>query len=119
MLDVTLSVLDEDAGAEELATLRRGLSSEPELRGRVGLLRQAPEEGQMSAGLVSLLTISLAGGGAVTAFVRALPALLKASRAAATVEVTLPDGRSVKITADSADDAHTLLTSALQDQQQP
>ncbi|MGW0903308.1 effector-associated constant component EACC1 [Streptomyces sp. NPDC002853] len=119
MLDVTLRLLDEGADAEDLAMLRRGLVSEPELRGRVGLVRQAPEEGQMSAGLIALLTISLAGGGAVTAFVKALPALLKARRAAATVEVTLPDGRSVKITADSADDAHALLNSALRDQQQP
>jgi len=119
MLDVTLSLLDEGAGAEDLALLRRGLISEPELRGRVGLVRQAPAEGQMSAGVIGLLTVSLAGGGAITAFVRALPALLKARRAAATVELTLPDGRSVKITADSADDANTLLNSALRDQQLP
>jgi hypothetical protein len=117
MLDVTLSLLDEGSGAEDLAVLRRGLVSEPELRGRVGLVRQAPTEGQMSGGTIELLTVSLAGGGAVTAFVRALPALLKARRAAATVELTLPDGRSVKVTADSADDAHTLLNSALRDQQ--
>ncbi|MER6421128.1 hypothetical protein [Streptomyces sp. NPDC001137] len=119
MLDVTLSLIGEGAGAEDLDVLRRGLISEPELRGRVGLVRQAREHGQMSAGVIGLLTVSLAGGGAVTAFVRVLPALLKARRAAATVELTLPDGRSVKITADSADDAHTLLNSVLRDQQQP
>ena len=119
MLDVTLSLMDESAGAEELSVLRRGLISEPELRGRVGLVRLAPAEGQMSAGVIGLLTVSLASGGAVTAFVRTLPALLKARRAAATVELTLPDGRSVKITSDSADDAHTLLNSALRDQQRP
>ncbi|MFI6662944.1 hypothetical protein ACIBL8_46540 [Streptomyces sp. NPDC050523] len=119
MLDVTLSLIDEGAGAEDLAVLRRGLISEPELRGRVGTVRQAPEQGQMSAGVIGLLTVSLTGGGAVAAFVRTLPALLKARRGAATVEVTLPDGRNVKITADSADDAHTLLNSALRDQQRP
>ncbi len=121
MLDVTLRLLNNDATAPDdtdLALLRRGLVAEPELRGRVHLMAKAPEESQMGSG-IELLAIALGSSGAVTALVRSLPALLKARRAAATVELTLPDGRTVKVTADSADDAHTLLDAALRDQRQP
>ncbi|SFN41641.1 hypothetical protein SAMN04487980_101996 [Streptomyces sp. cf124] len=125
MLDVTLRLLTDDASpaplpaaADDLALLRRGLVAEPELRGRVRLVTGGPEEGQMGTG-IELLAIAIGSSGAVTALVRSLPALLKARRAAATVELTLPDGRTVKVTADSADDAHTLLDAALRDHRQP
>ncbi|MER6774681.1 hypothetical protein ABT389_33680 [Streptomyces bacillaris] len=127
MLDVTLRILIDDvtrAGNspgttdDDLALLRRGLVSEPELRGRVHLVNKALGEGQMGTG-IELLAIAIGSSGAVTALVRALPALLKARRAAASVELTLPDGRSVKVTADSADDAQTLLDTALRDHRQP
>ncbi|MFD5633688.1 hypothetical protein ACFWJM_06030 [Streptomyces sp. NPDC127077] len=103
---------------DDLALLRRGLIAEPELRGRVSLVNKAPEEGQMGPS-IELLTIAIGSSGAVTALIRSLPALLKARRSAAAVELTLPDGRSVKITADSADDAQTLLDTALRDHRQP
>ncbi|MFF6781168.1 hypothetical protein [Streptomyces sp. NPDC012510] len=122
MPDVTLRLLPDDATddsiEDDLALLRRGLVAEPELRGRVRLVTKAPEEGQMGSG-IELLAIALGSSGAVTALVRSLPALLKARRAAATVELTLPDGRSVKVTADSADDARTLLDTALRDHRRP
>ncbi|MEE1832206.1 effector-associated constant component EACC1 [Streptomyces sp. SP17KL33] len=122
MLDVTLRLLTDDTtpstDGDSLALLRRGLVAEPELRGRVTLVSRAPEEGEMGSG-VELLAIAIGSSGAVTALVRSLPALLKARRAAATVELTLPDGRSVKVTADSADDAHTLLDAALRDRRRP
>ncbi|MFF9772811.1 hypothetical protein ACF1HJ_03880 [Streptomyces sp. NPDC013978] len=122
MLDVTLRLLTDDTtpttDGDSLALLRRGLVAEPELRGRVTLVSRVPEEGEMGSG-VELLAIAIGSSGAVTALVRSLPALLKARRAAATVELTLPDGRNVKVTADSADDAHTLLDAALRDHRQP
>ncbi len=122
MLDVTLRLLTDDTtpstDGDSLALLRRGLVAEPELRGRVTLVSRIPEEGEMGSG-VELLAIAIGSSGAVTALVRSLPALLKARRAAATVELTLPDGRNVKVTADSADDAHTLLDAALRDHRQP
>ncbi|MEH0428624.1 hypothetical protein QBB34_20265 [Streptomyces stelliscabiei] len=123
ILDVTLRLLTDDAtnrapSTDDLALLRRGLVAEPELRGRVRLLTVPPEEGQMGSG-IELLAIAIGSSGAVTALVRSLPALLKARRAAATVELTLPDGRNVKVTADSADDAQTLLDAALRDHRQP
>ncbi|WP_326580220.1 hypothetical protein OG889_21070 [Streptomyces sp. NBC_00481] len=129
MLDVTLTLLTDEATDDTLANapttpdddlsvLRRGLVAEPELRGRVRLVTSAPEEGQMGSG-IELLAIAIGSSGAVTALVRSLPALIKARRAAAAVELTLPDGRTVKVTADSADDAHTLLDAALRDHRQP
>lgn len=123
ILDVTLRLLTDDAtdrapSTDDLALLRRGLVAEPELRGRVRLLTMAPEEGQMGSG-IELLAIAIGSSGAVTALVRSLPALLKARRAAATVELNLPDGRNVKVTADSADDAQNLLDAALRDHRQP
>ncbi|MFE4696354.1 hypothetical protein ACFRIC_04615 [Streptomyces sp. NPDC056738] len=127
MLDVVLRLLTDSvtdqAGnapstADDLFLLRRGLAAEPELRGRVRPVPRAPEEGQMGSG-VELLAIAIGSSGAVSALVRSLPALLKARRAAATAELTLPDGRSVKVTADSADDARTLLDAALRDHRQP
>ncbi|WP_216590466.1 effector-associated constant component EACC1 [Streptomyces brasiliscabiei] len=122
MLDVTLRLLTDDTSPstqeDDLALLRRGLVAEPELRGRVRLVTAAPEAGQMGSG-IELLAIAIGSSGAVTALVRTLPALLKARRAAATVELTLPDGREVKVTADSADDAHALLDAALRDHRQP
>ncbi len=125
MLDVTLRLLTDDATdraanttEDDLSLLRRGLVAEPELRGRVSLASKAPEESQMGSG-IELLVIAIGSSGAVTALIRSLPTLLKARRAAATVELTLPDGRSVKITADSSGDAQTILDTALRDHRQP
>ncbi|ELP65639.1 hypothetical protein STRTUCAR8_01765 [Streptomyces turgidiscabies Car8] len=128
MLDVMLRLLTDSvtdqaghapsATDDDLFLLRRGLVAEPELRGRVHPVPRAPEKGQMGSG-IELLAIAIGSSGAVSALVRSLPALLKARRAAATAELTLPDGRSVKITADSADDARTLLDAALRDHRQP
>jgi hypothetical protein len=123
MLDVTLKLLDDAAdnavtSGATLAALRRQLNMEPELRGRVRLVSTPPTDGQMGAG-IELLAVAVGSSGAVTALIRSLPALLKARRSAASVELSLPDGRNVKVTADSADDAHTLLNAALRDQPQP
>jgi hypothetical protein len=123
MLDVTLKLLDDAAdnavtSGATLAALRRQLNMEPELRGRVRLVSTPLTDGQMGAG-IELLAVAVGSSGAVTALIRSLPALLKARRSAASVELSLPDGRNVKVTADSADDAHTLLNAALRDQPQP
>ncbi|WP_433889563.1 effector-associated constant component EACC1 [Streptomyces sp. CA-111067] len=123
VLQVTLKIIDfgaEKPGAKntELALLRRQLNLEPELRGCVTSVPKAPTETQMGTG-IELLAVALGSSGAVSALVRTLPALLKARRSAATVELSLPDGRNVKITADSADDARSLLDAALRDQRQP
>ncbi|WP_405945444.1 hypothetical protein OG588_49280 [Streptomyces prunicolor] len=122
MLDVTLKLLEGDTdhasiSSADLVRLRRQLNAEPDLRGHVRLVSKPPAEGQMGAG-IELLAIAIGSSGAVTALIRSLPALLRARRSAASVELSLPDGRSVKVTADSADDARSLLDAALRDQQQ-
>ncbi|MFD5286576.1 effector-associated constant component EACC1 [Streptomyces rubrogriseus] len=122
MLDVTLKLLDAAdgvvTGGADLAALRRQLNMEPDLRGRVRLESGPPAAGQMGTG-IELLAVAIGSSGAITALIRSLPALLKARRSAASVELSLPDGRNVKVTADSADDAHTLLNAALRNQPRP
>lgn len=61
---------------------------------------------------MELLMVFLGSGGALTALITTLPALLKARQSATSVEITLADGRSAKVTADSADDARLLLEDA-------
>ncbi|KOV49892.1 hypothetical protein ADL00_45285 [Streptomyces sp. AS58] len=73
----------------------------------------------MSGGGVELLLVGLGSGGALTALVTALPALLQARRSAASVEITLADGRSAKVTADSAEDARMLLEQAMREHVNP
>ncbi|NWF31063.1 hypothetical protein HW130_33290 [Streptomyces sp. PKU-EA00015] len=108
--------LVERAGADvrtaDVVALRRHLTAHPELRGRVSAVPSSPPEGEMSGSGMELLLVGLSSGGALTALVTALPALLKARQSAASVEITLADGRSAKVTADSADDARLLLEEA-------
>lgn len=120
---VQLRLVDEsgyDAPGADLAALRRRLTARPELRGHADTVRSGPgsEEGEMGGGLEPLL-VGLGGGGAVTALITTLPALLGARRSPTSVEITLPDGRSAKVTADSAEDARAPLEEALRDHLSP
>ncbi|MDV9177669.1 hypothetical protein R6V09_47055 [Streptomyces sp. W16] len=119
LLDIRLRFIAEEITAKELVQFQRQLDSEPELRGRVQRITadelSADPEGRMGSSMTQLLAVSLGSGGAVSALVTVLPSLLRARRSDTTVEVTLPDGRSAKITAVSAEDARALLESALRD----
>jgi hypothetical protein len=119
LVEISLRFLAEEMTAKELVQFQRQLDSEPELRGRVRRITaeaaSARPEGLMGSGVAELLAVSLGSGGAVSALVTVLPSLLRARRSDTTVEVTLPDGRSAKITAGSAEDARVLLESALRD----
>lgn len=118
-VDIRLRFIAEVMTAKELVQFQRQLDSEPELRGRVQRIAadepSAGLEGHMGSSMAQLLAVSLGSGGAVSALVTVLPSLLRARRSDTLVEVTLPDGRSAKITAGSADDARALLESALRD----
>lgn len=120
-MQVKLRLIDETgAGATgaELVALRKQLTARPELRGHVDVVPAEAEEGEMGGGL-ELLLIGLGSGGAVTALITTLPALLAARRSPTSVEITLADGRSAKVTADSAEDARTLLAEAFRDHLNP
>ncbi|MCX5097384.1 hypothetical protein ACFV8Z_38290 [Streptomyces sp. NPDC059837] len=119
LLDIRLRFIADKTTAKEIVQFQRQLDSEPELRGRLRRITadDAPTdpEGHMGNGLAELLVVSLSSGGAVSALVTVLPSLLRARRTDTTVEVTLSDGRSAKITAGSAEDARVLLESALRE----
>ncbi|WP_330309861.1 MULTISPECIES: effector-associated constant component EACC1 [unclassified Streptomyces] len=119
LVDIRLRFIAEEMTAKELVQFQRQLDSEPELRSRVRRIAaddaSAGPEGRMGSSMAQLLAVSLGSGGAVSALVAVLPSLLRARRSDTTVEVTLPDGRSAKITAGSAEDARALLESALRD----
>ncbi|WP_328875046.1 hypothetical protein OHT76_36015 [Streptomyces sp. NBC_00287] len=120
-MQVQLRLIDE-TGAEttgaDLVAIRKQLTARPELRGQVDVVRGDAEEGEMGSGL-ELLLVGLGSGGAITALITTLPALLTARRSPTSVEITLADGRSAKITADSVEDARTLLEEAFRDHLNP
>ncbi|MEU6347828.1 hypothetical protein ABZ896_00665 [Streptomyces sp. NPDC047072] len=122
VLNVRLRLLEDD-GTDirpgDVAALRRQLTAHPDLRGHVGSVPSALAEGEMSGGGIELLLVGLGSGGALTALVTTLPALLQARRSAASVEITLADGRSAKVTADSAEDARLLLEQAMREHVNP
>ncbi|WP_159054324.1 effector-associated constant component EACC1 [Streptomyces sp. AS58] len=122
VMNVQLHLVEDDGAhvpAADLALIRKQLTAHPDLRGHVSSLGAAPAEGEMSGGGVELLLVGLGSGGALTALVTALPALLQARRSAASVEITLADGRSAKVTADSAEDARMLLEQAMREHVNP
>ncbi|WP_282701407.1 hypothetical protein [Streptomyces sp. CC219B] len=120
-MQIRLRLVEESgqaASGPDLAALRRQLTARPELRGHVDLVRSSPAEGEMGTGL-ELLLVGLSSGGAITALIGTLPALLRARRSPTSVEITLADGRSAKVTADSVEDARTLLEEAFRDRLDP
>ncbi|CCK26113.1 putative membrane protein [Streptomyces davaonensis JCM 4913] len=120
-MKVTLRLIDE-TGAEttgaDFVAIRKQLTQRPELRGYVDVVRGEAENGEMGSGL-ELLLVGIGSGGALTALITTLPALLTARRSPTSVEITLADGRSAKVTADSAEDARALLEEALRDHLNP
>lgn len=120
-MHVKLRLIDETGAGTtgvDLVALRKQLTARPELRGHVDVVPAEAEEGEMGSGL-ELLLIGLGSGGAVTALISTLPALLTARRSPTSVEITLADGRSAKVTADSVEDARTLLEEAFRDHLNP
>ncbi|WUW26303.1 hypothetical protein OG521_38265 [Streptomyces sp. NBC_01463] len=117
-MNVELRLLGEGVSDSDVASIRQQLTAHRDLRGHVSTVSAEPDEGAMGSG-TELLLVGLGSGGALTALVTTLPALLQARRSAATVEVTLADGRSATITADSAKDARLLLEEALRDRSRP
>ena len=86
-----------DAGAE-LVSLREWLSVEPELRGHITPSGQARGPGEMGP-ISDVLVASLGGGGAITVLLGSVTAWLRARRSEFSVEVTNPDGSTIRVNA--------------------
>jgi hypothetical protein len=91
---VTVTDPDSPSG-DDLRALRNWLSGEEELRGRVRLRSQRPQPGTLGA-LPEALVVA---GPLVAALVPALISWIRSRHTEVSVELTGPDGRSVKITA--------------------
>ncbi|MEU0072448.1 hypothetical protein ABZ027_23295 [Streptomyces sp. NPDC006332] len=80
--------------------LRRRLSGEPQLRGRLRPVDSAPPPGAMGLPGEALLAL-LEPGGVVTTFAAGLITWLATRRTACTVSVTRPDGTEITLTSTS------------------
>src|SRR2546430_9669736 len=83
---------------DELGSLRRWLSAEPEFGGRVRLEPAPVQPGQMGA-LADALQVALSGDGALTVLAGSVAVWLRQRRSKLTVKIVNPDGSSQEITA--------------------
>ncbi|MFI8516715.1 hypothetical protein ACIGEZ_02605 [Streptomyces sp. NPDC085481] len=113
-----ITVHAEGEGADGAHELRRWLSAEPALRGRIraGADEAVPEPGAMGVGADALLAL-LAPGGVAAVFAGAVVAWAQTRRGSQTITITRPDGTEITIASDhvrgldarqSADLARTL-----------
>ncbi|GAB4060604.1 effector-associated constant component EACC1 [Catellatospora paridis] len=101
-----------DGDSTQLESLWGWVHQERELRGRVRIARPPVAAGQMGA--VAELAVALASTGAATALARAVSTWLIHRRANITVNLTLPDGSTIKVTAERAKDEQEMLRTILQ-----
>jgi hypothetical protein len=96
-VDVRLTVQGEDP-ASHLRSLQEWLAEPIELRGRVRPLERPPAPGTLGPVLDSLL-VALGPGGVAGALATVVIAWIRHRQGEVTVEVTRPDGGSVKVSA--------------------
>ena len=96
-VDAAVTVAGPDA-FDQLRSLQEWLGDVDELRGRVGSRESAPERGTLGP-VLDALAVALGPGGAATALATAVIAWLRSRRGEVRVKVTLPDDRSVELTA--------------------
>ncbi|MFD0885703.1 hypothetical protein ACFQ08_14205 [Streptosporangium algeriense] len=90
----------------EFTELRKWLTGERALTGRVRVVRHPPAEDELG-GVLDTLAVALGSGGAGIALVRALTVWLRTRRADVTITVTSPSG-TVKLNAQRVRDAAVL-----------
>ena len=105
--------VDGDDSGEELDSLRRWMSREETLRGRVELDRRPGRPDEMGV-LGDALIAAVGSGGLLSVLVQSVQAWLETRRSDVTLEVTLPDGRIVKATATNMPDAAKVIERVLQ-----
>ncbi|WP_369369116.1 hypothetical protein AB5L52_45400 (plasmid) [Streptomyces sp. CG4] len=89
---------DGPKAADELRSLHAWLTDIDELRGRVGCKESPPEKGTLGP-LLEALTVALGPGAAATALATTVIAWLRARRSEIHIKVTLPDRRSLELSA--------------------
>ncbi|MFJ8790290.1 hypothetical protein [Streptomyces sp. NPDC102462] len=90
-------VITVDGGRDGGAELRRWLTAEPQLRGRIRLDTQPPPPGAMGGGAMDALIAILEPGGVATVFAGAVVAWAASRRSSQTITVTKPDGTQISI----------------------
>ncbi|MFF2042516.1 hypothetical protein ACFVVX_19015 [Kitasatospora sp. NPDC058170] len=95
--------LTGEQGPAELVELADWLSREDELRGRAAIEKPATPPGQMG-GLADILIVALGAQGAGTVLAASVAVWIRHRRPSADIEVTGPDGRSVRISVRDAPD---------------
>ncbi|WP_225834906.1 hypothetical protein [Streptomyces sp. NK08204] len=96
-MDVVL-VAEEPGAADQLRSLRQWLAGDQLLRGRVEARERGPEPGTLGP-VLEALVVALGPGGAATAFATGVIAWLRSRRGEVHLKMTLPDGRSLELTA--------------------
>ncbi|WP_267885331.1 effector-associated constant component EACC1 [Streptomyces sp. NRRL F-5126] len=84
--------------ADQLRSLHAWLADVDELRGRVGRKEGPPEKGTLGP-LLEALTVAVGPGAAASALATTVIAWLRTRRGEIHVKMTLPDGRSLELSA--------------------
>jgi membrane-associated two-gene conflict system component 1 (EACC1) len=94
-------VVDGADAVAGLASLIEWLRCEPELRGRIRIVRRSPEPGDMGA-LVEVLAVAVGGGGILTVLANSLSVWLRQPRRLTVrISLTKPDGTEVEVTGEN------------------
>lgn len=103
--------VDSVAGIEDLGSLLAWLRRDQALIGEVLTRRETPDAGQM--GGLTTVVVALGGGTSVSALARSLRTWMVQRRSDLTVEVSRPDGHTVRIDAKRINDVENLINRAL------
>ncbi|MFI9327093.1 hypothetical protein ACIGZJ_06020 [Kitasatospora sp. NPDC052868] len=108
--------LTGDGASAELVELAAWLSREDELRGRTAIEKPETPPDQMG-GLADILIVALGAQGAGTVLAASVAVWIRHRRPSADIEVTGPDGRSVRISVRDAPnlDVEAVLRHALEE----
>lgn len=102
-MDAQIRISSDDA-VDDYAALRKWLTDERELAGRVRLVQRLPEEGELG-GAYEMISVALGAGGAVGVMVRSLVAWLQGRRSDVEITVSSPAGSVAKLSARRIKDA--------------
>ncbi|MFB8235691.1 hypothetical protein ACFC58_03990 [Kitasatospora purpeofusca] len=111
-MEIGLALVDGGSGAAAPAAVRslaQRLRAEDELRGRVALHGTGPAAGEMNAGVVQLVTVALASGGAGTVLVRVVADWLRGQRSHLVIKVSRAEHETYELELDNVKDAGVLL----------